>query len=81
MCCPTIVVQLLIYLIRPQYTVFPHDPKGFSIDEQYYIGDSGLLVRPVTQKGVTETKLYLADNNVRASSRKVAPSDVLEAIL
>jgi len=63
------VVQLLICFIRPQYTVFPHDPKGFSIDEQYYIGDSGLLVRPVTQKGVTETNVYLADDNVRASSR------------
>ena len=56
---------------RPQYTVFPHDSKGFSIDEQYYIGDSGLLVRPVTQKGVTETKVYLAEDRVRASSRGI----------
>ena len=67
------MVQLPICFIRPQYTVFPHDPKGFSIDEQYYIGDSGLLVRPVTQKGVTETKVYLAEDKVRASSRGVYP--------
>lgn len=60
--------------IRPQYTVFPRDPKGFSIDEQYYIGDSGLLVRPVTQKGVTETKVYLAEDTVRASSQGVCPA-------
>jgi alpha-glucosidase (family GH31 glycosyl hydrolase) len=49
---------------RPQYTVFPDDPKGFSLDEQYYIGNSGLLVKPVTASGVTETTVYLADAQV-----------------
>lgn len=44
--------------------MFPHDPKGFSLDEQYYIGNSGLLVKPVTQAGVTETKVYLAEAQV-----------------
>jgi alpha 1,3-glucosidase len=78
---PVIVIQLLICFIRPQYTVFPYDPKGFSIDEQYYIGDSGLLVRPVTQKGVTETKIYLAGDNVSPRSRKIPSFDILEAIL
>jgi alpha 1,3-glucosidase len=44
--------------------VFPDDPKGFSLDEQYYIGNSGLLVKPVTTPGVTETNLYLAEAQV-----------------
>ncbi|KAG8815175.1 hypothetical protein FRC19_001216, partial [Serendipita sp. 401] len=47
--------------LRPQYTVFPEDPKGFSLDEQYYLGTSGLLVKPVTAPGVTETTIYLAE--------------------
>ncbi|KAG8844242.1 hypothetical protein FRB91_002752 [Serendipita sp. 411] len=48
-------------VLRPQYTVFPEDPKGFSLDEQYYLGTSGLLVKPVTAPGVTETTVYLAE--------------------
>jgi alpha 1,3-glucosidase len=67
------VIWLLISSVRPQYTLFPHDPKGFSIDEQYYIGESGLLIRPVTQKGVTETKVYLAEDKVRSRRLKIAP--------
>jgi hypothetical protein len=62
---------------RPQYTVFPDDPKGFSLDEQYYIGNSGLLVRPVTTPGVTETTLYLADAQVmckRLQKQKLRPT-------
>lgn len=50
-----------IPVLRPQYTVFPHDPKGFSLDEQYYIGSSGLLVKPVTAPGIAETEIYLAE--------------------
>lgn len=58
--------QLLVLIqFRPQYTVFPDDPKGFSLDEQYFIGNSGLLVKPVTAPGVTETKIYLAEAQVR----------------
>ena len=45
--------------------MFPKDKNGFEIDEQYYIGSSGLLVKPITAKGVTETKVYLAEDQVR----------------
>ena len=48
---------------RPQYVMFPKDKKGFNIDEQYYIG-SGLLVKPVTEPGVTEASVYLAEDQV-----------------
>ena len=37
----------------------------FEMDEQFYIGSSGLLVMPITAKGVTETKVYLAEDQVR----------------
>ena len=45
--------------------MFPKDKTGFEMDEQYYIGSSGLLVKPITAKGVTETKVYLAEDQVR----------------
>jgi alpha-glucosidase (family GH31 glycosyl hydrolase) len=45
--------------------MFPKDKAGFEMDEQYYIGSSGLLVKPITAKGVTETKVYFAEDQVR----------------
>lgn len=49
---------------RPQYVVFPKDESGFDMDDQFYIGGSGLLVKPVTEKGVTESTIYLAEDQV-----------------
>jgi alpha 1,3-glucosidase len=44
--------------------MFPEDPLGFAIDDQYYVGDSGLLVKPITAEGVQEAVVYLSDNQV-----------------
>ena len=50
-------------MCRPQYVMFPKDSHGFAMDDQFYVGDS-LLVKPVTQKDVTETTVYLAEDQV-----------------
>lgn len=42
--------------------MFPKDKTGFTIDDQYYIGSSGLLVKPVTAKGATSSDVYLAED-------------------
>jgi alpha 1,3-glucosidase len=47
--------------------MFPEDPLGFAIDDQYYVGDSGLLIKPITAQGVQDTVAYLSDNQVRAA--------------
>lgn len=44
--------------------MFPKDPAGFVIDDQFYIGSSGLLVKPITREGQTETSVYLAERQV-----------------
>jgi mannosyl-oligosaccharide alpha-1,3-glucosidase len=49
---------------RPQYVMFPHDEAGFGIDDQFYLGDSGLLVKPVSVEGATEAEIYLSDDQV-----------------
>lgn len=49
---------------RPHYVMFPRDEAGFSIDDQFYLGSSGLLVKPVTRPGVTEETIYLPEDNV-----------------
>ena len=51
----------------PHYVVFPKDTHGFAIDDQYYIGSSGLLVKPVTNPGVESAEVYLAEDQVSVS--------------
>ncbi len=65
------ITCLLIYTdtrpCRPHYVVFPHDEAGFAIDDQFFVGSSGLLVKPVTAKGVTEATVYLPEDEVSVS--------------
>jgi mannosyl-oligosaccharide alpha-1,3-glucosidase len=48
--------------------MFPKNKAGFAIDNQYYIGSSGLLVKPITAPDVTETDIYLAEDQVTYES-------------
>jgi hypothetical protein len=57
---------------RPQYVVLPKNEPGFSVDDQYYIGGSGLLVKPITEAGVTESVVYIGEDQVREILKKVA---------
>ena len=48
-------------IVRAQYYVHPSDERGFAIDDQFYLGCTGLLVKPVTAEGSTSVDIYLAD--------------------
>lgn len=50
-------------VLRPQFLMHPQDEAGFSIDDQYYIGDSGLLVKPAVTEGAEQVSVYLADDS------------------
>lgn len=49
-------------ILRPQFYMFPDDEKGFTIDDQFYIGSTGLLAKPVTAEGVNRVDIHLADS-------------------
>lgn len=49
-------------IIRPNFYVHPEDERGFAIDDQLYIGSTGLLAKPVTKEGATSVDVYLADD-------------------
>ncbi|KAJ6155437.1 hypothetical protein N7470_006003 [Penicillium chermesinum] len=49
-------------VVRPQYYAFPDDEQGFTIDDQLYLGDTGLLAKPVVTKDTFSTEIYLADD-------------------
>lgn len=44
--------------------MFPEDEAGFAVDDQYYVGGEGLLVKPVTKEGASTTDVYIADDEV-----------------
>ncbi|KKY28395.1 putative alpha glucosidase ii [Phaeomoniella chlamydospora] len=49
-------------IVRPQYYVHPEDTAGFAIDDQFYLGSTGLLVKPVTSEGATSVDVYVSDD-------------------
>lgn len=49
-------------IVRPQYYVHPSDEKGFAIDDQLYIGSTGLLAKPVTTEDATTVDIYISDD-------------------
>ncbi|CAB65603.1 glucosidase II alpha subunit Gls2 [Schizosaccharomyces pombe] len=51
-------------ILYPQFLMHPEDEEGFAIDDQFYVGDSGLLVKPVTHPSIDKITIYLADDEV-----------------
>lgn len=49
-------------IVRPQYYVHPSDEQGFAMDDQLYLGATGLLTKPVVSEGSTTSDVYIADN-------------------
>ncbi|KAI9828380.1 MAG: hypothetical protein M1832_002808 [Thelocarpon impressellum] len=48
-------------ILRPQYYVYPGDERGFAVDDQFYLGSTGLLAKPVVKEGADSVEVYLAD--------------------
>lgn len=36
----------------------------YTIDDEFFLGNSGLLIKPVTEEGATETQIYIPDDSV-----------------
>jgi alpha 1,3-glucosidase len=51
-------------IIRPHYFVYPADEKGFAIDDQFFVGSTGLLAKPVVTEGADSVELYLPDDEL-----------------
>ncbi|KAL4894538.1 glycosyl hydrolases family 31-domain-containing protein [Aspergillus ambiguus] len=49
-------------IVRPQWYVHPSDEAGFAIDDQLYLGTTGLLTKPVVAEGVDRAEIYIADD-------------------
>ncbi|KAF3935329.1 Alpha-glucosidase [Dactylella cylindrospora] len=54
-------------ILRPNFVVHPDDEEGFHLDDQAYIGDTGLLVKPVVHESGPEASsvnIHLPDSEL-----------------
>lgn len=51
-------------IIRPHFFVYPGDESGFAIDDQFFVGSTGLLAHPVVTEGASSVQMYLPDNQL-----------------
>jgi len=51
-------------ILRPMFVMFPDNEAGFSIDDQFFMGDTGLLVKPVVHEGAESVSIFLPDGQV-----------------
>lgn len=58
--------------MKPTYYVTPENEDSFTIDDQFYVGDSGILVKPVTDEGATKTQIYVPEDEVYYDYRSSA---------
>jgi alpha 1,3-glucosidase len=51
-------------IVRPNFYVNPSDEAGFTVDDQLYLADTGLLFKPVVTEGAESVDIYLGDDAV-----------------
>jgi mannosyl-oligosaccharide alpha-1,3-glucosidase len=51
-------------IIRPHYFVYPGDENGFALDDQFFVGTTGLLAKPVVTEGAQSVDIYIPDDEV-----------------
>ena len=51
-------------IVQPMYYAHPasDDAASFGIDDQFYLGDTGLLVKPVVTEGSSSVDIYIPDS-------------------
>ncbi|KAF5022303.1 hypothetical protein F66182_5653 [Fusarium sp. NRRL 66182] len=51
-------------IIRPMFWTHPSEEAGFTLDDQFFVGSTGLLVKPVTEQGQESTNIWIPDDEV-----------------
>lgn len=51
-------------IMKPLYYVAPENEAAFAIDDEFYFGDSGILVKPITEEGADKTLVYIPDDEL-----------------
>ncbi|KAK7421328.1 glucosidase II [Neonectria punicea] len=51
-------------ILRPMFWTHPSEEAGFAIEDQAFVGSTGLLVKPVVQKDKESVEIWIPDDEV-----------------
>lgn len=51
-------------ILKPVYYISPDNEDSFDVDDEFFVGDSGILVKPITDEGAISTNIYLPDEEI-----------------
>jgi alpha 1,3-glucosidase len=51
-------------IVRPMFWTHPSEEAGFGIDDQFFVGSTGLLVKPIVEKDKESTDIWIPDDEV-----------------
>lgn len=51
-------------ILRPLYWTHPSEEAGFDVDDQFFVGSTGLLVKPVVEQDKTTADIHIPDDEV-----------------
>lgn len=51
-------------VVRPMFLLAPDNEDALGIDDQFFFGETGLLVKPIVEEGKTETDIYIPDDEI-----------------
>ncbi|KAK3327601.1 glycoside hydrolase family 31 protein [Cercophora scortea] len=51
-------------IIRPMFYTNPTEEASLTIDDQFFVGNTGLLVKPITEKDKNSVDIWIPDNEV-----------------
>ncbi|KAH6637014.1 glycosyl hydrolases family 31-domain-containing protein [Chaetomium tenue] len=51
-------------VLKPMFYTHPSEEAGLALDDQFFVGNTGLLVKPVTEEGQTSVDIWIPDAEV-----------------
>jgi alpha 1,3-glucosidase len=51
-------------IVQPMFYTYPSEEAGFGIDDQFFVGNTGLLAKPVTEKDKESADVWIPDAEV-----------------
>lgn len=51
-------------IVQPMFWTHPDEEAGFAIDDQFFVGSTGLLAKPITQQGKESTDIWIPDDEI-----------------
>ncbi|KAK3945149.1 2 subunit alpha glucosidase [Diplogelasinospora grovesii] len=51
-------------ITRPMFYTHPTEEAGFDLDDQFFVGNTGLLAKPVTEQGKESVDIWIPDDEV-----------------